>query len=161
MNELPGSAQEDYEYENRDLLARLSRISDQLDPVPGLSYELGRAAFGFRRIDAELVELVGDSAVDPKPLAAVRSSGADVRLLSFESADLEVDLQVVPRAGRRSLLGQVVGAVTHVRVETPEGDISAAVDQHGRFQVDDAPAGRIRLHVRATPAAFVTSWVTI
>lgn len=155
MSELPGTDQE-----HQELFARLARIADEIDPVPESSYELGRAAFEFRRIDSELVELVVDSAVDTKSLAMVRGE-LSVRLLSFEAADLEVDLQVVPQAGRRSLLGQVVGAVTQVRVESAEGVRTAAVDAHGRFQVDDAPAGRIRLHVTSGATAYVTSWVTV
>lgn len=154
------SEQSGTDQENEALFARLSRIADDLDPVPELSYQLGRAAFEFRRLDSELVELVGDSAVDVRSPAAVRGE-LSVRLLSFEAAGLEVDLQVVPRAGRRALLGQAVGAVTEVRVESAEEVITAAVDPHGRFQVDDAPAGRIRLHVTTGSAAFVTSWVTI
>lgn len=155
MSELPGTDQA-----NQELFAGLSRIADQIDPVPELTYELGRAAFEFRRIDAELVELVLDSAVDRKSLAEVRGE-LNVRLLAFEAADLEVDLQVVRQAGRRSMLGQVVGAVAQVRVETAEGVLTAAVDPHGRFQVDDMPAGRIRLQVDAGGAAYVTSWVTV
>ncbi|MGH3906483.1 MAG: hypothetical protein ACRDTE_20225 [Pseudonocardiaceae bacterium] len=155
MSELPGTDQA-----NQELFARLSRVADQIDPVPELTYELGRAAFEFRRIDSELVELVLDSAVDRKSLAEVRGE-LNVRLLAFEAADLEVDLQVVPQAGRRSMVGQVVGAVAQVRVETAEGVRTAAVDPHGRFQVDDLPAGRIRLQVDAGGVAYVTSWVTI
>ncbi len=155
MSELPRTDQA-----NQELFARLSRIADQIDPVPELTYELGRAAFEFRRIDSELVELVLDSAVDSKPLAEVRGE-LNVRLLAFEAADLEVDLQVVPQAGRRSMVGQVVGAVAQVRVETAEGVCTAAVDPHGRFQVDDLPAGRIRLQVDAGGVAYVTSWVTV
>jgi hypothetical protein len=149
------------EWEDQVLLARLARIVDQLDPVPALAYELGRAAFELGRVDAELVELVRDSVLETGALAGVRGAGG-VRLLSFEAADLDVDLQVVPRGGRRSVLGQVAGAVADVRVETvAEGMLPTTVDRHGRFQVDDTPAGRIRLHVTAGGSAYVTSWVSI
>ncbi|MGH4023093.1 MAG: hypothetical protein ACRDRV_00740 [Pseudonocardiaceae bacterium] len=146
--------------DNQELFTQLSRIADEIDPVPPLSYELGYAAFDFRRIDSELVELAADSAVDNRPLATVRGESS-ARLLTFEAADLEVDMQVVPHGGRRSLLGQVVGAVTQVQVESVEGVTKAAIGPHGRFQVDDAPAGRIRLHVTVGSTAFVTSWVSI
>ena len=155
MNEIPGLDEAD-----QALLARLARIADEIDPVPPLVYELGRAAVELRHVDAGLAELVRDSAVDPRPLAGVRGELA-VRLLSFEVADLTVDLQVVPHAGRRSLLGQIMGAVTEVRVETAEGTVPAEVDPHGRFQVAELPAGRLRLHVDSAGTAFVTSWVTI
>lgn len=155
MSELSGTDQE-----NQALFARLSRIADEIDPVPSLSYELGYAAFGFRRIDSELVELAADSAVDTRAPAEVRGESS-VRLLTFEAADLEVELQVLPQGGRRSLLGQVIGAVAQVQVESAEGVTRAAIGPHGRFQLDDAPAGRIRLHVTGGSAAFVTSWVAI
>ncbi|MFN2496245.1 MAG: hypothetical protein ABR608_10115, partial [Pseudonocardiaceae bacterium] len=75
MSELSGTEQE-----NQELFARLSQIADEIDPVPQLSYELGYAAFDFRRLDAELVELAADSAVGTKLLAEVRGE-LSVRLL--------------------------------------------------------------------------------
>ena len=150
----------DIEQSNHALFARLARVADEIDPVPRLAYELGHAAFELRRLDSELAELVRDSAVDTESLAGVRGE-LNVRLLSFEAADLDIDLQVVPQAARRSVLGQVVGTVTDVRMETAEGIVAAAVDPHGRFQVDDIAAGRMRLHVTADGAVYVTSWVTV
>lgn len=155
MSELRGPGRD-----SQELLARLARIADEIDPAPPLGYELGYAAFDFRRIDSELVELTADSAVDTRQPAGVRG-GSGVRLLTFEAADLEVELQVVPEGGRRSLLGQVVGAVGRVQVQSAEGRTTATVGPHGRFQVDGAPAGRIRLHVTVGSAEFVTSWVTV
>ena len=155
MNEIP-----DTEQANQELFARLARIADEIDPVPRLAYELGHAAFKLRRLDSELAELICDSAADTESLAGVRGE-LSVRLLSFEAADLDIDLQVVPQAGRRSVLGQVVGTVTDVRMETAEGIVPAAVDPHGRFQVDDIVAGRMRLHVVADGAVYITSWVTV
>jgi hypothetical protein len=152
MNEIPEA--------DVTLLARLARLADEIDPVPTLAYELGRAAYELRHVDAALAELVADSAVDPQPLAGVRGELA-VRLLSFEAAELDVDLQVVADAGRRSLLGQIMGVVGDVRVETAEGITPAEVDPQGRFQVVDLPAGRMRLQVDCAGATCVTSWVTI
>ena len=44
--------------------ARLRRISGEAEPVPEHVLEAGRAAFALRDLDAELAELVADSAVD-------------------------------------------------------------------------------------------------
>ncbi|MGQ0774992.1 MAG: carboxypeptidase-like regulatory domain-containing protein [Pseudonocardiales bacterium] len=143
------------------LFAQLARIADEIDPVPELAYELGRTAFELRSFDSELAELVRDSAAETELMAGVRG-GLNVRLLSFEAADsICIDLQVVPQAGRRSLLGQVAGVVAQVRVESTEGVVPVSVDPHGRFQVADLPAGRMRLQVDAAGATYVTSWVTI
>ncbi|MCA1674874.1 MAG: hypothetical protein LC799_22670 [Actinobacteria bacterium] len=155
MNEMP-----DIEQSDQALFARLARIADEIDPVPRLAYELGHAALELRRLDSELAELIRDSAVDRESLAGVRGE-LNVRLLSFEAADLDIDLQVVPQAGRRSVLGQVVGTATDVRMETSEGIVAAALDPHGRFQVDDVAAGRMRLHVAADGGVYVTSWVSV
>lgn len=152
MSETPGV--------DRALLARLAHIADEIDPVPELVYEFGRAAFDLRRLDSELAELVRDSAAETESLAGVRGE-LTVRLLSFEAADVCIDLQVVPQAGRRSLLGQVAGVVVQVRVESADAVIPVAVDSHGRFQVADLPAGRLRLQVDAGGSVYVTSWVTI
>ncbi len=67
MNEIP-----DIDQANQALFARLARIADEIDPVPELSYELGRVAFELRRLDSELAELVRDSAADRELLAGVR-----------------------------------------------------------------------------------------
>jgi len=143
------------------LFAQLAHIADEIDPVPELAYELGRTAFELRSFDSELAELVRDSAAETESMAGVRG-GVSVRLLSFEAADnICIDLQVVPQAGRRSLLGQVAGVVAQVRVESTEGVVPVSVDPHGRFQLADLPAGRMRLQVDAAGATYVTSWVTI
>ncbi len=155
MNEISSTEQV-----NQELFARLAQIAEEIDPAPRLAYELGHAAFELRRLDSELAELICDSATDTESLAGVRGE-LGVRLLSFEAADLDIDLQVVPQAGRRSVLGQVVGTVTDVRMETAEGIVRAAVDPHGRFQVDDVAAGRMRLHVAVGGAVYITSWVTV
>lgn len=142
------------------LFAQLARIADEIDPVPELAYELGRAAFELRRLDSDLAELVRDSAAETESMAGVRGE-LNVRLLSFEAADICIDLQVIPQAERRSLVGQVAGVVAQVRVESAEGVVPVAVDPHGRFQVAGLPAGRTRLRVDADGTTYVTSWVTI
>jgi hypothetical protein len=48
------------------LLARLQKVFDLVDPVPPSVVEAARAAYSWRRIDAELAELLGDSATDPE-----------------------------------------------------------------------------------------------
>lgn len=142
------------------LFAQLARIADDIDPVPELAYELGRAVFDLRHLDSELAELVRDSAAETESMAGVRGE-LNVRLLSFEAADICIDLQVVPQTERRSLLGQVAGVVAQVRVESTEGVVPVSVDPHGRFQLADLPAGRLRLQVDAAGTTYVTSWVTI
>src|ERR1700728_1504739 len=88
------------------LLARLGAVALAADGPPDLVYELGRAAFAWRRVEAELAELVADSALEA---SMVRSSASSTRVLSFEVGEVTVEVQVSIRRGRRSLLGQVAG----------------------------------------------------
>ena len=155
MSETPGIEQTDHE-----LLARLAGIADRVDPVPARAYEWGRVAFDLGQVDAELAELVRDSAVDTEALAGVRGE-LTLRLLSFEVADLALDLQVMPQADRRSILGQVIGVAAEVSVQTAEGTCPAVVDPQGLFRLDDLPSGRIRVHIISGGAGYVTNWVGI
>jgi hypothetical protein len=141
-----------------ELIARLGALAREADPVPDSVLEAGRAAFLLRRLDAELAELVHDSALDAA--GAVRGGGE--RLLSFEGGDVTVELQVTPRADRLALLGQLVGVDPPVGlvVETATGRVEVPVDEAGMFRQEVAQ-GLFRLHV--TPgdrSAVVTSWVT-
>ena len=49
-------------HDDEDLLERLRAICEEVDPTPDLVIEMARAAFSLRRLDAELAELVLDSA---------------------------------------------------------------------------------------------------
>ena len=156
MNVIPDEADE-------ALVARLKELADQVDPVPELVLESARAAFLMRRIDAELAELVRDSAVDRSPVL-VRDADSDsaVRLLSFEAGEVSIEVQVTETEGARTLLGVVDGATGSVEVETMNGRSTAGIDEHGRFTVHEVPPGTVRLHVQAPDGTTVTtSWVTL
>lgn len=145
---------------DESLLRRLGAIAEEADPVPGPVLEAARAALSMRRLDAELAELVHDSALEA---AGVRGPGE--RLLSFEAGGFCLELQVTPRGRRVDLLGQLDGLTATgaaVTVESSGGPLEAAVDDQGTFRVRDVAAGRIRLHVtvRGRPAV-TTSWVTV
>jgi hypothetical protein len=151
---------------DRSLLLRLGRVARAADPAPDLVHELGRAAFALRRLDAELAELVADSALDAGQLAGVRGAG-EARLLSFECDDVGVEVEVRDDAGGRVLVGQVIasqaGAPASVRLETARGaSASAPVDAVGGFRFDGVTAGPVRLHVeRAGASVVTTSWVNV
>ncbi len=162
MNE---SRDEIAEVHDDALLERLRALAAQADPVPDLVLESAKAAFLMRRLDAELAELVLDSAVDAGPVLVrgVTSTDDDsVRMLSFETSTLSIEVQVTRADGARSLVGMVSGAFGTLDVETADGRRTVPIDSLGRFAVADVPAGTVRLHlVAADGTAVTTSWVSL
>lgn len=141
------------------LLARLGTVLDELDPMPAEVVTEGRALFGLRRLDEELAELVRDSAEDRGGLLAVRGEG-DVRLISFETGPVTVELQVTERGMVRDLVAQVTGtALVGAEVETSTGRQDIPIED-SLFTVEDVPAGFLRLRLHTVAGRhLVTSWV--
>jgi len=143
------------------LLAQLSATIDEADPVPAIVLETGKAAFGLRRLDTELAELVRDSADEATGLIAVRGD-ENVRLISFETGPVAVELQVTGRGAARDLVAQVSGAeVTSAEVETP-GRRHPTVREDSVLSADGVPAGLLRLHLHTADGRdLVTSWIRV
>jgi hypothetical protein len=143
-----------------ELIARLSRVAAQADPVPAALVVAARGAFGLRELDARVAELVRDSAAGATA-SLVRGPGT--RLLSFEADEGAVECEVTVRDTRRDLVGQFVGAMpAAVRVTTPGTAATAPVDDQGRFCARDIPAGLLRLRWSlADGTTLVTSWVSV
>ncbi len=155
MNVIPDEADE-------ALVSRLKELAEQVDPVPELVLESARAAFLMRRIDAELAELVLDSAMDAGPVLVRGAEDDSVRMLSFETATLSIEVQVTDVDGSRSLLGLVSGASGSLEVETSGGRSTVPIDALGRFTASDVPTGTVRLHLVADDGtAVTTSWVSL
>jgi len=143
-----------------DLLSdRLRAIGATADPVPQLVLDSARAAFALRDLDASLAELVRDSA--ESSLAAVRGDGED-RLLSFESGDVTVEMQVSETGVRRDVVAHVSGATLADATLDTLGASRALPTDDGVLVVRDLPAGPLRLRLTTTAgAAIATSWVRI
>lgn len=110
MSELPVSDDE--------LMARLSGVAAVADPVAAALPSAARAAFGLRDFDAQVAELIRDSAVDV-PATVVRGPGP--RMLSFESGAAAIDREVTPDAARRDIFGRLVGSTAPaVEAQVPE-----------------------------------------
>jgi hypothetical protein len=139
-------------------LDRLRAVVAAADPVPELVVTSARAAFTTRRLDAELAELVLDSA---EAHTSVRSAGADVRILSFESGDITVEVQVQDGPRGHELRGLVDGAQpTSITIEFAGGPpLVVSVDEDGWFAAAPIPAGPLRLRVDRPPV--VTEWVVL
>lgn len=135
------------------LLARLRDTAAVFDPVPEHVLAAARAALTTRRMDEELAALVADSALTD---AGVRAGAAEVRLLTFESADVSLELQVEYRDDRMSVRGLVTGATGEAVVEVA-GERHAVPIDDGWFAVTGLPRGATRVSVPGT----TTSWVSL
>jgi hypothetical protein len=136
-----------------ELMARLRNAAAELDPVPAHVLAAARAALDTRRLDEELAALVADSALAD---AGVRAADAEVRLLSFEAADVSLELQVEYRGDDVSVRGLVTGATGDAVIEVAGERHTAPVDE-GWFAVTGLPRGATRVHI----GPIVTSWVQL
>jgi hypothetical protein len=117
------------------------------------------AAFSWRTVDAELVELELDSAAATAASALVRGGSGGTRMLTFRGEQLSVDI-AIDEAG---IVGQLTppepGQVTLV---TANGvDVTTQADAVGCFAFPPAASGPMRLDCRLGDDHFVTQWVTV
>jgi hypothetical protein len=145
--------------------AELRAIFGHLDPVPQLLEDGARAAFTWRTVDAELAELMRDSAEAADEEAGMLVRGAaGPRQLSFESPRLGIEIEVTETGPReRRLAGQLLPpAAAAVTVERPgEDGVTVQSDDLGRFVLDGLRAGVVRLHVALGGAQIAIPWTTI
>lgn len=142
------------------IFATLSNMIGRADPVPQAVVDAARAAYTWRTIDAELAELTADSLM---ATSGVRSTSAP-RLLTFEGAGIEVEVEVAHTGSTRHLSGQVVPmGPAQITVRWSGGTQETTADELGRFAVDRVPAGSVSLAILRTGAdqPIVTSWISI
>ena len=142
-----------------EILEILGRALEHSDPVPISVTEAGKSAFTWLTIDAELAELVFDSARDE--LVGVRSETLAERQLTFQSPNVEIEIMLV--GGTRHLVGQLVPAQeADVTLITELESTDAKTDQLGRFDFTGVEPGRIRLQVRtAGGPSITTQWFEV
>ena len=148
------------------ILDELRQLAREVDPVPDEVTGFAKAAFGWRRIDAELAELLSDSALESEELAGTRGSVARARVVTFKASDLELDVEIQQADAGIVLLGQLApGAPAAIEVQRGDGSTAATLeaDRLGRFRVELSEGGRIRLLVRRDPPAppVETSWIDV
>jgi hypothetical protein len=147
------------------LLAELRALFARVDPVPPLVTETAKASLGWRRLDADLAELLSDSALEERSLALTRGPATPVRSVTFSSSSLTVDMEVHVDGEGRTLLGQLSPATTAtIEIQTvDETRLSAEADRLGRFRAKLPAGGPIRLRVVDSGAGppVETSWITV
>jgi hypothetical protein len=146
--------------EHDDVLDELRRLARAVDPVPDEVTAYAQSAIGWRRVDAELAELLADSRLET---ALARSSG-EARALSFAGPGLEIELELQPTDDGVVVLGQLAppgpAEVGIQRDDAKPVEETATADDLGRFRLELTARGRMRLVVRRPPPAPLveTSW---
>ncbi len=134
------------------------------DEVPARVTEAAKAALTWLRVDAELAELLADSALDAEP--ALARGDAVVRSVSFSAGETVVELEVHPDGERRTLLGQLSPAAqrTIVIQHAGGGEAGSVVsDELGRFRITLETSGTVRLRIvdDEPDSAIETAWIPI
>jgi hypothetical protein len=147
---------------HEDLLAELRVLANEVDPVPAEVTSFADAALGWRRIDAELAELLSDSLLESRATAVTRAGASRARSLSFRARDLQIDVEIRDEDPGVVMLGQLAPpASASIDVQRDDSSIVATVeaDALGRFRIELGERGRIRLLVRRESQPPVeTSW---
>lgn len=155
-NSYPRSPQDDGLAVEADLRAAAAMF----DPVPPWLESAAIDAFDLLQIDAELAELVFDSRLEQ----AVVRGDSDVRLLTFQTGDTLIDVELSGSGNARRLVGNLVPAgPARVEIRSPRGTVEVLVDELGRFAAA-LTAGPFSLICRwpqhAPEQVVVTDWVT-
>jgi hypothetical protein len=151
------------------LVADLRDYFARVDPVPPLVTQAAKAALGWRRLDADLAELLADSTLEAESLATVRGAGAAVRSVSFGAGELTIDLEIHVDGTRRTLLGLLTPAsIARIEIQTADGASTVATsesDALGRFRTQLSAGGNIRLRLvpvdLGSASPVETSWITL
>jgi len=141
---------------------------DLFDPVPSHLVERATALFTWRTIDAELAELVYDSASAREPMT-VRGDG-EPRILTFrlepiadrEPAPRVVEIEIGGEGDTRDLLGRVSpSGPDHVDIDRGTATVTVAADERGRFAARDLSPGPLRIRcVYPDGSDIVTDWIS-
>jgi hypothetical protein len=146
--------------DDEELLAALRESLGAGPPVPSELAEIGKNAYAWHDIDAELAQLTYDSTRELYGAASTRSESATIRALTFTSAHLTIELEV----NEDSILGQVIpvqeGTVSFQSRAGVTGTVG--VDAVGCFAIRPIPDRPFRLHCRTADGSDVlTGWITL
>lgn len=136
------------------LLDRIGQAFDDLEPVPEQLTAAAKSAFGWRRADAELAELLFDSATDE--LVGVRGAASDRRSFRFAADDFVLRVHLTPA----TLIVMIEPPVSvPCRLATEDGVAEHRSDEFGELVVD-APELPARAEIDLPNGTIVTPWIT-
>lgn len=143
--------------QDEDLLAALGQAMRARQDVPPGFIQAARDAYAWHNIDYELAQLTYDSS---QYTDATRGETASIRALTFKSAKLTIELEVIDN----SLVGQLIPAHDNpVEIQTATGATThAAIDEYGCFQIAPIPQDQFRLHYQTADGTDVlTGWIIL
>jgi hypothetical protein len=145
-------------WDDEQLLEALREAMQARQAVPSWFVAMGKNAYAWHNIDAELAQLTYDSQADAE-LAFVRSETASIRALTFTSAHLSLELEV----GADTLFVQVMPPQAGtLETHTKAGQTTSPADESGYFAVEPIPDSPFRLRFRTTDGTdVVTGWITL
>jgi hypothetical protein len=147
-------------WDDEQLLAALREALEADEAVPPEFIELGKSAFAWHNIDAELAQLTYDSSHEPQAAMSLRAEAASIRALTFTSAHLTIELEV----SEDSVLGQVIPAQAGmIEIQGREGTTATiAADEVGCFLIRPIPDSpfRLRFHT-ADGSDILTGSITL
>lgn len=137
-----------------DLLARIADAFDGLPSVPDRLSSAARAAFSWRRADAELAELLSDSA--EAELVGTRGASTERRAFRYGAGEIVIRVHLT----EATLIVMVEPPMSVVcRVATETGTVEHRTDELGELVID-APELPMRIEVELPGGTTVTPWIT-
>lgn len=137
-----------------DLMTRIADAFDDLPAVPGHLLAAADDAFTWRRADAELAELLYDSA--ESELVGVRGASSGRRAFRFGAGDFVIRVHLT--AATLVVMIEPPLSVT-CRIATEAGTTEHRTDELGELAVD-APELPMRIEVELPSGTTVTPWIT-
>ncbi|WP_182378832.1 hypothetical protein [Nocardioides sp. WS12] len=145
-----------------ELMAELaSAVAEPAPEVLERRRAAAQAAFTWRTVDAELAELLHDSALEAG--AAVRSGSEGPRSLAFGRSGRTLEIEV----DGDQVLGEVItdgeaSERTKVTLRRPDGqDVTVEADASGFVRFSGVASGLARFVVERAGWSLTTPWVTI
>ena len=143
--------------DEEQLLRHLGDVLGEVDGPPAAVYEAARAALGMRALEHELAELLSTSS---ELEGAVRADEG-MRLLSFRSGSVAIEIEISTTGDETQLRGHVVGAGGEVVVDTTAGERRVPIGDDGWFTAHIRAAAAIRLRLVGSDGnAISTSWLS-
>lgn len=139
------------------LMVELRALNALYDPVPTEVVFAARSAIAYRRMDAEIAELIQDAPAEPQ-MAGVRAVGAP-NVLIFDTDGFTVEVELLDIEDRRCLLGQAIPPQAgRVVVRHGGGAVDVVVDPVGRFRAENIEPGPLSLRFSFGDRTIETDW---